>query len=133
MIDLVQGTPEGIRDSTALTAGTTRSYDLSAWAERTVKLIVDQNCLVGFSSHAHDNAAGPGDFYTGDRDTTGLKVIVAGVDVGFAVIGDDVDAGAGGFQRWIDPSYPFMLVRPKAVNTALIKIKPTSRTIPSPY
>lgn len=117
---LVAGTPEGIRDSTALTAGTTRSYDLSAWENRYVKIIVDQNCLFAFSSHAHNTAAGPGDLSTGDVDTPGLKV-----NGFFVPIADDVDLGATGVQRFILPEFPFLLIRPKTANTALIKVKPT--------
>jgi hypothetical protein len=126
MSDLVKGTPEGIRWTTAVTSAATTSFDLSTWARRWVKIIVDQNCLFAFSSHTAGNAAGPGDMATSGDVTLGQRVLVAGTDVGFKVVADDVDAGSLGVHRFVDPKYPFLLLRAKATSTALVKIKPAS-------
>lgn len=121
----VTGTPEGIRWTTAVTTAATTSFNLTSWSRRKVKIIVDQNCLFAFSSHAHGSVAGPGDFQTGavalgDLSSSGH----------FKVVADDVDAGALGVIRIVDPKYPYLLLRAKTASTALVKIKPITNKLP---
>lgn len=128
---LPKGSPLGIRWTTAITTATTTSFDLSAFAGRYVKLTADQNCYFGWSTHAHGNAAGPGDLtLAGDVTAEQRVTSAAGDDLGYKVVADDLDAGSAGVQRVVDPEYPFLLVRAKTSNTALFKAKVTSDKAP---
>ena len=120
-----KGSPEGIYWTTAITSAATKSFDLTTWKGRWVKLEVDQDCWYAFSSHAHDTATGPGDFAT-SAVALGDRVTVQGSDVGYKVVKRGLSAGDAGVQRVVDPHYPWLLVRAKSTSTTYAIITPTS-------